>query len=122
MTNEEANKELEWVKERGFVADVGIIGTDRIVESIQMAIEAIKKQEQYRWHDLRKNTDDLPEIEYATVEVWTSNKIVDICIWNKEYGFRPWYAVDEVYIPDDMYNPLTDIIKWREIELDEDEE
>lgn len=44
MTNQEAIKELEWVKERGFVADKGIIGTDRIVEAVGIAIEALEKQ------------------------------------------------------------------------------
>lgn len=44
MTNKEAIHELEWIKERGFVADKGIIGTDRIVEAVTMAIEALEKQ------------------------------------------------------------------------------
>lgn len=44
MTNQEAIKELEWVKERGFVADKGIIGTDRIGEAVRMAIKALDKQ------------------------------------------------------------------------------
>lgn len=44
MTNEEAIKELQWVRERGFVADIGILGTDRIVCAVNMAIEALKKQ------------------------------------------------------------------------------
>lgn len=44
MTNEEAIKELEWVKECGFVADKGIVGTDRIVDAISKAIEALEKQ------------------------------------------------------------------------------
>lgn len=72
--------------------------------------------DKYRWHDLRKNPDDLPTKEYEVVEVWTKNRIVDICIFNKAYGFRPWYSTDEVYVPEDMYNPETDIIAWREIE------
>lgn len=44
MTNEEAIKELQWVRERGFVADIGILGTDRIVCAVNMAIEALEKQ------------------------------------------------------------------------------
>lgn len=42
MTNQEAIKELVWVKKRGFVADKGIIGTDRIVKACNMAIEALE--------------------------------------------------------------------------------
>lgn len=43
MTNEEAIRECEWVKEHGFVADRNIVGTERVVESFDMAIEALKK-------------------------------------------------------------------------------
>ena len=30
-------------------------------DAIYVAIEAIEKADKYRWHDLRKNPDDLPE-------------------------------------------------------------
>lgn len=56
-------------------------------------LEAIQAdQTQNKWHDLRKHPEDLPE-EYATVEVILSTvKIVDIAVYCKEYGFRPWYS------------------------------
>lgn len=44
MTYEEAIREIEWIKERGFVADKGIIGTERIVRACDMAIECVEKQ------------------------------------------------------------------------------
>lgn len=36
--------------------------------AIEEAISALEKEEQYRWHDLRKNPDDLPEVfvDYET--------------------------------------------------------
>ena len=35
-------------------------------EALDMSIDLLKKQEKYKWHDLRKNPDDLPE-EYESV-------------------------------------------------------
>ena len=31
------------------------------LEALFMAIKALEKADKYRWHDLRKNPDDLPE-------------------------------------------------------------
>ena len=30
-------------------------------EAIEMAVDALEKADKYKWHDLRKNPDDLPE-------------------------------------------------------------
>lgn len=30
-------------------------------EAIEMAVDSLEKADKYRWHDLRKNPDDLPE-------------------------------------------------------------
>ena len=39
------------------------------VEAWDMAIKALEKADKYRWHDLRKNPDDLPEAdEYGCSE------------------------------------------------------
>lgn len=48
MTLEEAIREIEWIKEKGFVADKNIIGTERIIEACEMAIESIEKQIPYK--------------------------------------------------------------------------
>ena len=38
-------------------------------KAIDRAIEALKKADKYKWHDLRKNPDDLPEAdEYGCSE------------------------------------------------------
>ena len=57
MTNKEA---IEQFKER-----LAITGYRQQIpeyyEAIEMAVDALKKADKYRWHDLRKNPDDLPE-------------------------------------------------------------
>lgn len=54
MNNQEAIERLEHSKVFNFN------GRDSYIEAINIAIEALKHQEQYRWHDLRKNPEDLP--------------------------------------------------------------
>lgn len=44
MTYEEAIKEIEWIAERGFYADRGIVGTERIVEACNIAIKSLERQ------------------------------------------------------------------------------
>ena len=62
MINKGAIKELKYSIEpnQGFVeCRTGTISE----EAIKMAIEALEKADKYRWHDLRKNPDDLPEAD-----------------------------------------------------------
>lgn len=40
--------------------------------AIEEAIEVLKRAEKYRWHDLRKDPDDLPEIEHEVVVAYTT--------------------------------------------------
>lgn len=44
MTDKEVVAELEWIYQNGFDNDLSIIGTDRILDSIRIAIEALEKQ------------------------------------------------------------------------------
>lgn len=104
MTNEEAIHELEWVKERGFVADKGIIGTDRIVEAVSMAIEALEKSVKYKWH-----YDDLPEKPLCGSKGYLV-KESDV----KE-PFTMWWDGEEFTDVDDE-PPTATIVAWREIE------
>ena len=76
MTNKGAIKELKYSIEpnQGFMeCRTGTISE----EAIKMAIEALEKADKYRWHDLRKNPDDLPEAdgnsesEYVLVMIGT---------------------------------------------------
>lgn len=43
MAYEEAIKELEWIYQNGFDNDLAIVGTDRILDSIRIAIEVLEK-------------------------------------------------------------------------------
>ena len=74
--------------------------------AFDMAIEALEKADKYRWHDLRKDPNDLPKgyIEVCSQEIW-GGKEYTMC----SYG--SWYWQNH------------NIIAWREIEpFEEDEE
>ena len=84
MTNKGAIKELKYSIEpnQGFMeCRTGTTSE----EAIKMAIEALEKAEKYRWHDLRKNPDDLPEAdEYGCSEY------VLIMIGTPEWDNHEW--------------------------------
>ena len=44
-----------------FALEMGIGDIDDILELHKIVIDALKKADKYKWHDLRKNPDDLPE-------------------------------------------------------------
>ena len=113
MTNKGAIKELKYSIEpnQGFMeCRTGIISE----EAIKMAIEALEKADKYRWHDLRKNPDDLPEAdgnsesEYVLVMIGTPE-------WNDweqayyHHGKRLWSTYEQ------------NVFAWRYIELFEEE-
>ena len=74
-----------------------------------MAIEALEKADKYRWHDLRKNPDDLPEADgnsesdYVLVMIGTPE-------WNSweqayyHHGKRLWSTYEQ------------NVFAWRYIE------
>ena len=70
-------------------------------DAIYTAIEALEKADKYRWHDLRKNPDDLPEAigggyesEYVLVMIGTPE-------WNSweqayyKHDKRMWSTYDQ---------------------------
>ena len=73
MTNKEA---IEQFKERLAITDYRK-QIPEYYEAIEMAVDALEKADKYRWHDLRKNPDDLPEdngygkSEYVLVMIGT---------------------------------------------------
>ena len=86
------------------------------LEAWDMAIEALKKADKYRWHDLRKNPDDLPEAigggyesDYVLVMIGTPE-------WNDweqayyHHGKRLWSTYEQ------------NVFAWRYIEPFEGEE
>lgn len=84
-------------------------------DAIYMAIKALEKADKYRWHDLRKNPDDLPEAdgnsesEYVLVMIGTPE-------WNSweqayyHHGKRLWSTYEQ------------DVFAWRYIEPFKEEE
>ena len=111
MTNKEA---IEQFKERLAITDYGQ-QIPEYYEAIEMAVEALEKADKYRWHDLRKNPDDLPEADgnsesdYVLVMIGTPE-------WNSweqayyHHGKRLWSTYEQ------------NVFAWRYIEPFEEEE
>ena len=84
-------------------------------EAIEMAVDALKKADKYRWHDLRKNPDDLPEdngygkSEYVLVMIGTPEWYS--CEWAYySYNAKMWSTYDQ------------NVFAWRYIEPFKEEE
>ena len=81
-----------------------------------MAIKALEKADKYRWHDLRKNPDDLPEAIGGGHESDYVLVMVGIPEWNSweqayyHHGKRLWSTYEQ------------NIFAWRYIEPFEEEE
>lgn len=44
------------------------------------------------WIGWRDSKEELPEKDYTGVLVVLSGNVKDVACWDKEHGFRPWYA------------------------------
>ena len=75
---------------------------------IKIAKEAIEKAEKYKWHDLRKNPDDLPE----------DNKLIVICSVSSITGSKAYDAINWKK----NFKPLKNEISWAYFDPFEDEE
>ena len=79
-------------------------------DAIYVAIEALEKADKYRWHDLRKNPDDLPEAigdGYESEYVLVMTGTPEWNSWEQAYyshGKRLWSTYEQ------------NIIAWRYIE------
>ena len=79
-------------------------------DAIYVVIEALEKADKYRWHDLRKNPDDLPEAiggsyvsEYVFVMIGTPGW--NNCEWAYyKHNHKEWSTYEQ------------NIIAWRYIE------
>ena len=80
-----------------------------------MAIKALEKADKYRWHDLRKNPDDLPEAdEYGRSEfvfVMTGTPEWYSCEWAYYHHDKKLWSIYE-----------QNVFAWRYIEPFEEEE
>lgn len=80
-----------------------------------VCLKALKKADKYRWHDLRKNPDDLPEAdEYGRSEfvfVMTGTPEWYSCEWAYYHHDKKLWSIYE-----------QDVFAWRYIEPFEEEE
>ena len=111
MTNKEAIEQFkEWLVITDYRQQI-----PEYYEAIEMAVDALEKADKYRWHDLRKNPDDLPkdngygESDYVLVMIGTPE-------WNSweqayyHHGKRLWSTYEQ------------NVFAWRYIEPFEEEE
>ena len=112
MTNKEAIERIE----RNICTHMDMCGY-RDCENceVELAIKALEKADKYRWHDLRKNPDDLPEADgnsesdYVLVMIGTPE-------WNSweqayyHHGKRLWTTYEQ------------NVFAWRYIEPFKEEE
>ena len=119
MTNEEAIMLLNPSTRILALAEIeyynGFRGKDAYIKSKEdaciLAVEALEKADKYKWHDLRKNPDDLPEAigggyesEYVLVMIGTPE-------WNGweqayyHHGKKMWSTYEQ------------NVLAWRYIEL-----
>lgn len=76
-----------------------------------VAIEALKKADKYRWHDLRKNSDDLPN-DFHTVLICINGfegKAAGVSMAMHNSILKVWGTESTTYKD-------YEVIAWREIE------
>ena len=128
MTNEEAIKMFKAIimaeidrLPHHYDAEIGedvYDSTSKVDELLQLnkiISKALKKADKYRWHDLRKNPDDLPEAdEYGRSEfvfVMTGTPEWYSCEWAYYHHDKKLWSIYE-----------QDVFAWRYIEPFEEEE
>lgn len=117
MTNEEAIMLLNPSTRILALAEIeyynGFRGKDAYIKAKEdaciLAVEALEKADKYRWHDLRKNPDDLPEAdEYGRSEfvfVMTGTPEWYSCEWAYYHHDKKLWSIYE-----------QDVFAWRYIE------
>ena len=123
MTNEEAIMLLNPSTRILALAEIeyynGFRGKDAYIKAKEdaciLAVEALEKADKYKWHDLRKNPDDLPEAdEYGRSEfvfVMTGTPEWYSCEWAYYHHDKKLWSIYE-----------QDVFAWRYIEPFEEEE
>ena len=117
MTNEEAIMLLNPSTRILALAEIeyynGFRGKEAYIKAIEdaciLAVKALEKADKYRWHDLRKNPDDLPEAdEYGRSEfvfVMTGTPEWYSCEWAYYHHDKKLWSIYE-----------QDVFAWRYIE------
>lgn len=123
MNNKEA---IEILKKNKPTCDTRECGK-KLCIAVDAAIEVLKKADKYRWHDLRKNPDDLPvKAEYVEVitdehdDIPLSIQYDDAIMQFGERRILLGY-IDSVFIEWDAER-RGKIIAWRYIEPFKEEE
>lgn len=100
---------------------------EQLVEWLEELKELKEYKEKYRWHDLRKNPDDLPDVEHrrkAYFHVVQAGKEARPAIlqYKKEFGFGIYNefgnGLNFTDIDTDLVAP---VVAWKEIEEFENE-
>lgn len=92
-----------------------------LLELKKMVTEALEKQEKYKWHDLRKNPEDLPEDNNTRSEYMVTD--------GRKYFISKYFGKGEFLngyweFPEGVFECNAfdvDVIAWREIEPFEEE-
>ena len=112
MNNKEA---IEILKKNKPTCDTRECGK-KLCMAVDAAIEVLKNADKYRWHDLRKNPDDLPEAIGGGYE----SEYVLVMI-----GTPEWNSWEQAYYKHDkqMWSTYEQhVFAWRYIEPFEEEE
>ena len=108
MTNKEAKKIMD-----NLIYLYRPLGNS--LKAWHMAIKALEKADKYRWHDLRKNPDDLPEADGNSESEYVLAMI----------GTPEWNSWEQAYYHHDkkMWSTYDqNVFAWRYIEPFEEEE
>lgn len=117
MTTRETIEVIKGFRNLIYTDDLdGMEKSDEDKKAIDIAIDALEKQEKYRWHDLRKNPEDLPTEKgiYLVSGTWGGQKPEYwLCEFANYGALRGWV--------NGALNPR--VIAWRYIEpFEEDNE
>ena len=88
--------------------------------AIEEAIKVLEKTEEYKWHDLRKDPDDLPEEDFSadskpgySKDVLILSRFDEVLVGYMKMSNRKWFDNVEAEL---ILNP----IMWKYIELPEE--
>lgn len=111
-------REIDWferVRSNPLISEVDC----KRYEEHKMVAELIEKADKYRWHNIRKNPNDLPNTYNQVLVCWRggSSKWYDVMFYNDEK--RLFERLDEeqhCIIGDERFCEYGEVIGWREID------
>lgn len=121
MTNKEA---MEEITERICMKCKYLLDGDMCARCYyQKALDVLKATEKYRWHDLRKNPEDLPQRAVAITGERICYESDEVLVYNEPSYFLAAYNYnDDEWYDTDEYLLLGNVIAWKYIEPFEEEE